>query len=232
MLEEMGRRPQTLYIQKKFPFQHEMLEYMGVLSNQRIIACDQFPMISASTLLVPCHQIMEGREFPKWVCQALQEKFFPFGKKNKAVSKGRIYISRAGSSQRRIANEEKLLPVLRDFGFQVVKLEDLTFGEQIGLFNEAEVVVAPNGSGLANLVFCSKGTTVIEIFPNVFEALNSVDYTFNFDYNYRLARSLDLAYYFVCGSNEESNTQRSSDYFLMPEDLFRIFDLAKIPMSK
>jgi capsular polysaccharide biosynthesis protein len=232
MLEEMGRRPQTLYIQKKFPFQHEMLEYMGVLSKQRIIDCDQFPMISASTLHVPCHQIMEGREFPKWVCQALQKKFFPFAKKIKAVSKGRIYISRAGSSQRRIANEEKLLPVLLDYGFQVVKLEELTFGEQIGLFNEADVVVSPNGSGLANLVFCSKGTTVIEIFPNVIEVLNSVDYTFNFDYNYRLARSLDLPYYFVCGSNGESNTQRSSDYFLMSEDLFRIFDLAKIPMSK
>jgi len=232
MLDEMGKRPRTLYIQKKFPFQHEMLGYMGVLSKQRIIDCDQFPMISASRLLIPCHQIMEGREFPKWVCQALQNYFSPFAKKNKAVQNGRIYISRANSMQRRIANEEKLLPVLRDYGFQVVKLEELTFGEQIGLFNEAEVVVAPNGSGLANLVFCPKGTTVIEIFPYTSQSLTSIDYTFNFDYNYRLARSLDLTYYFLCGSNGDSNIQRTSDYLLMPEDLVRIFDLAKIPIPK
>lgn len=228
MLEEMGRQPQSLYIQLKAPFQHEMLKFMGILSKNTIIDCDQFSMISASRLLVPCHQIMEGRQFPQWVWQALQKKFLPFAKKRKVVSAGRIYISRASSKQRRIANEEILLPVLRDYGIQVVKLEELTFGEQIGLFNEAEVVVAPNGSGLANLVFCSKGTTVIEIFPNISQRLTSIDYTFNFDYNYRLARSLDLIYYFVCGRNGNLKPSEAGDYFLMPEDLARTLDLAKV----
>lgn len=232
MLEEMGRSPKTLYIQIQALFQHDMLEFLGILSKNTIIDCDQFPMISASKLLVPCHQIMEGRQFPKWVCQALKKKFIPFANKGKVVSTGRMYISRAGSRQRRISNEEKLLPILQSYGFRVVKLEELTFGEQIGLFMEAEVVVAPNGSGLANLVFCSEGTTVIEIFPNISQALTNVDYTFNFDYNYRLARTLDLPYFFVCGSNGKGSTPRASDYLLMPEDLVRTLDLAEIPKLK
>jgi capsular polysaccharide biosynthesis protein len=144
----------------------------------------------------------------------------------------RIYISRAGSHQRRISNEEKLLPILRDYGFHVVRLEELTFGEQVGLFSNAEVIVAPNGSGLANLVFCSKGTTAIEIFPHIPHAMNSVDLTFNFDYNYRLSRTLDLNYYFVVGSNENVTTSNAGDYSLMPEDLVRTFSLAKIKVSK
>lgn len=232
MLEEMGKNPQSLYIQTKLPFQQEMLGYMGILSKLKVIDCNKYTMITASTLLVPCHQIMEGRKFPEWVCEGLRKKFLPFSKPFHENSFGRVYISRAGASQRRISNEEILLPILRDYGFHVVRLEELTFGEQVGLFSNMEVVVAPNGSGLANLVFCSKGTTVIEIFPHASHAMNSMDLTFNFDYNYRLARALDLSYYFVCGNNGSINLSKAGDYSLMPEDLVRTLDLAKVPPSK
>ncbi len=228
MLDEMGKWPSTLYVQKRLPFQNETLDYMGVLSKLRIIDCDAVPMISASTLLVPCHQIMEGREFPEWVCQGLRKKFLPYSKHNKVGTSCRIYISRALSRQRRISNEDELIPVLRDYGFQIVRLEELPFGEQMGLFKEAEVVVAPNGSGLANLVFCQKGTTVIEIFPYVPDTLNSVHLTFNFDYNYRLAKALTLDYFFVCGSSGTANHSKIGDYSLMPEDLIQSLDLARI----
>ncbi len=232
MLEEMGKKPQSLYIQTKFPFQHEMLGYMGLPSNLKFIDCEKYPMIAASTLLVPCHQIMEGREFPEWVYKGLRKKFLPFSKSGQGSSSGRVYISRAGASQRRISNEEKLLPILRDYGFHVVRLEELTFGEQVGLFSNLEVVVAPNGSGLANLVFCSKGTIVIEIFPQVPQALNSMDLTFNFDYNYRLSRSLDLNYYCVSGGDEHVNVSKVGDYSLMAEDLVRTLELTKISRLK
>jgi len=232
MLEEMGKQPQFLYVQSKLPFQRKMLEYMEVLPKLKIIDCDKFPIISARVLFVPCHQIMEGRAFPEWVIQSLRNKFLPFSKQGKVGSSGRLYVSRAGSSQRRISNEERLLPILRDYGFQVVWLEELSFGEQMGLFRNAEVIVAPNGSGLANLVFCSKGTIVIEIFPNVPKALTSIDFTFNFDYNYRLAKALELHYYFVCGSNGNAHPSKAGDYSLMPEDLVQTFDLAKVARSK
>ena len=228
MLEDMGKMPQSLFIQAKFPFQHEMLGYLGILPKWRIIDCEKFPMISASTLLVPCHQIMEGREFPKWVCQGLRKKFLPFSTVRKAESPERVYISRAHARQRRVANEEELLPVLRDYGFQVVRLEELTFGEQVGLFHNAEVVVAPNGSGLANLVFSSKGMTVIEIFPHIPKALNAMELTFNFDYNYRLSTAVDLNYYFISASQESAHASKTGDYSLMPEELIRTLELANV----
>ncbi len=232
MLEEKGEMAQSFFIQAKLPFQYEMLKYLGVLPNGRIINCEEFPMISASTLVVPCHQIMEGREFPKWVCQGLREKFLPFSTVRKAGSPERVYISRAHARQRRIVNEAELLPILRDYGFQVVRLEELTFSEQVGLFRNAEVVVAPNGSGLANLVFSSKGMTVIEIFPHIPKALNAMELTFNFDYNYRLSTALDLNYFFISANQESGHASKAGDYSLMPEDLVRTFDLAKINKPK
>ena len=74
-------------------------------------------------------------------------------------------MSRADAVFRRVLNEHEILPVLEEYGFTLVKLETLSFQEQITLFRDAEAVVVPHGSGLANLVFCSKGTRVIELLP-------------------------------------------------------------------
>lgn len=75
----------------------------------------------------------------------------------------RIYISREKCSIRRLANEPQLMSVLEPFGFEKVHFEDLTLDEQIETMHSAEVVVAPHGAGLANLLFCPTGTHVVEI---------------------------------------------------------------------
>lgn len=75
----------------------------------------------------------------------------------------RLYISRRKSS-RTAAHEPALESSLSTLGFEVVLLEELPFARQVELLSEAAVVVAPHGSGLANLVFAPAGTRVIEIF--------------------------------------------------------------------
>ena len=48
-----------------------------------------------------------------------------------------------------------------------VALETLSVAQQMTLFSQAEAIVGAHGSGLANLVFCSPGTAVVEMFsPN------------------------------------------------------------------
>ncbi|MGB0908929.1 MAG: glycosyltransferase family 61 protein, partial [Nitrospirales bacterium] len=62
-------------------------------------------------------------------------------------------------------NESEFSSLLNKFGFEICFLERLSFNEQVTLFQEAETVISPHGSGLANLVFCSPGTKVVELFP-------------------------------------------------------------------
>jgi hypothetical protein len=50
-----------------------------------------------------------------------------------------------------------------DYNFKKVSLEDLSFQAQIDRFSDASVIVAPHGSGLANLVFAPPGAKVIEL---------------------------------------------------------------------
>lgn len=76
----------------------------------------------------------------------------------------KIFISRENARRRRIANEPALWAELERRGFSKLRLEELTWAEQIAAFSAAKIVVAPHGAGLANLVFSSPGTRVIECF--------------------------------------------------------------------
>jgi capsular polysaccharide biosynthesis protein len=63
-----------------------------------------------------------------------------------------------------VLNEEALIGMLQQYGFQTVLLSKLSFAEQVALFASAKIIVAAHGAGLANLSFCNEGTHLIEIF--------------------------------------------------------------------
>lgn len=77
----------------------------------------------------------------------------------------RLYITRRRAAKRRLINEGQLLDALKPVGFEAVDAERLSFDEQIEAYQQASVVVGPHGAGLANLVFCTQGTAVVELRP-------------------------------------------------------------------
>lgn len=80
----------------------------------------------------------------------------------------KIYVSRLGSLKRVLVNEADLEEQLAARGFTIVKPETLSVREQVALFHQAEVVVAPAGAALANVLFCRPGAKVIELQPSNF----------------------------------------------------------------
>ena len=91
-------------------------------------------------------------ELPNW----LRHKFTVRGQKQNK----KIWISRENSITRKVLNEQEIILALK--GWQIVKLESMSFLEQMKLFSSAEVVVAPHGAGLINLLWCYPKTKVIE----------------------------------------------------------------------
>ena len=76
----------------------------------------------------------------------------------------RLYLSRETARRRRVSNEPELWAKLEARGFVKLRLETLSWQEQINAFRGAKTIVAPHGAGLANLVFCGPGTRVVEFF--------------------------------------------------------------------
>jgi capsular polysaccharide biosynthesis protein len=76
----------------------------------------------------------------------------------------KIYVSRGPAANRRIVNEPELMDYLEGRGFEMVTLETMPAADQIRLFSEAGVIVAPHGGGLANMIFSTK-PRIVELLP-------------------------------------------------------------------
>jgi capsular polysaccharide biosynthesis protein len=75
----------------------------------------------------------------------------------------RLHISRRKTDFRRIVNENEIIPLLEERGFETVVCEELSLREQIKLFSANVAMVGVHGAGLTNLIYCSPGSYIGEI---------------------------------------------------------------------
>ena len=78
----------------------------------------------------------------------------------------RIYVRRENASYRKILNEADLIESLRKNGFDIINPHHFEIINQMKIFSNAEVIISPYGSNLSNIIFCKKGTKIVEISPN------------------------------------------------------------------
>jgi hypothetical protein len=102
--------------------------------------------------LAHLRQLVLGREVVKEWQQKLISKY------------KKIYISRKDSNNLRgIDSESVLESVLMNLGFDIFIASDWSIAAQVAIFSSAEVIVAPHGAGLTNIIFSSKKCKIIEI---------------------------------------------------------------------
>jgi hypothetical protein len=77
----------------------------------------------------------------------------------------RLYVSRRDAPLRSLANEAAVEEALTALGFTVVTFSGRPLAQQIQLFQQAEIVVAPHGAGLAHLTHARSGLKVFEFLP-------------------------------------------------------------------
>ena len=86
----------------------------------------------------------------------------PAGKEGSPAKK--LYLSRA-RSRRSFPNETDVEALAASKGFEPTYLEELSFTEQVRLFQQATHIVGLHGAGLANMVFSPAGTRIRELSP-------------------------------------------------------------------
>ena len=121
------------------------------------------PHVRAEQLVVPGVASTIERN-PPWVAQLLRQRLCPPSLQR--VPGRHLYLTRGTArNNRMVLNESEVLRLLEPLGFACVDAGELSVADQVRTFAEADVIVAPHGAALANLVFCSPGATLIEIFP-------------------------------------------------------------------
>lgn len=73
----------------------------------------------------------------------------------------RIFLARKNMKWRRLLNEEEIAAELLQLGFETIFIEEMSVSEQIDLFQQAQYIVAPNGSALLNLIFSDSSTKLL-----------------------------------------------------------------------
>ena len=166
LLEKSGISWDKLVVPQVTRYQRESLALLDIKQESVIAAPDL--TIEADELVVPSLPAFPLGNTSAWASVWLRELFLPLTPPLSSSQPRRLYVSRAKSGRRRVLNEDELLAALASLGFERVFLEDYSFIDGVRLLRDAEAVVTPHGSNVPNIVFCKRGTPVIEIFSPKF----------------------------------------------------------------
>ena len=122
----------------------------------------------------------------------------------------KIFISRQNTNYRNLINEDDIIKTLKLNDFKIIDPNNLTIFEQIKIFRRAKVVIGTSGSALANIVFCKKGTKILEIAPKY-----QFDYENLFKNRYSdICKILSLDYARAIADSVENNYFKKSNKFI------------------
>jgi capsular polysaccharide biosynthesis protein len=168
------------------PFQKEALKRLEI-DEDKLIRVNDHTHLQVQTLVVPSVR-MDNTRVNRGDLQFVRRLFLP-QEPSPQSARRRLYVSRRDASFRRVVNEPEIMPLLQQHGFEEVSMSKMSVVEQAQLFAEAEVLVGPNGSALANVIFANPACRVIEFFAPGWVV----------PYNWMLCASLKLHYTAMIG---------------------------------
>lgn len=167
-----------------YDYQKDSLKLLGI-DESKIIRGDQPLHIQADVLIASTAPRGNGLILPFWVGEFLRNTFLP-----QHILKSNyppfIYISRRDTTIRKVTNEDEVITLVEQYGFQPFELSKLPFIEKVKLFASAQVIVSAAGAAMVNILFSKKGAKVIEIFaegnlhPETYDKANKVGLEYHY----------------------------------------------------
>lgn len=118
-----------------------------------------------------------------------------------------IYISRAKARCRSVVNEDLIVPLLDQYGYEVVHLEEHSWSRQLELMGAADIIIAPHGGGLTNMLFLEKGSIIVEL------KISETDFHNNCFFN--MANVLGHRYYYLMCRNAGTSVAPGDDNMIV-----------------
>jgi capsular polysaccharide biosynthesis protein len=165
--EQTGKKPVLIIDAHPTNWQKESLRLLGYEPDDCILWNGS--QLRVKRLVVPSFRREQKFSISPAACRWLRQRILrnlSDTKNNQQSFSPRIYITRAAAVGRQIINEDEVLAALTPLGFVAYTLESMSFAEQVRLFSQAEIVVAPHGAGLANIIF-AQNLNVIELFGSI-----------------------------------------------------------------
>ena len=197
------------YLSRLNKFQKETLKLINInINTKKIIDANKFRHVEAKKLLAVTHPnyfnktiFFSHSNIPAWIIYSLKKIFKK--KKIKKSNYKKIFIDRTDSKQDhcKLINNKEVVMFLRKKNFKILRLSNLKFIDQVSIFSNCKLIIAPHGAGLANITFCRRNTKVVEIIPK---------YIKNYEYK-RVSKINKLNHQFIF-LNEIKNNNNGDMY--------------------
>ncbi len=105
------------------------------------------------------------------------------------IATDNVYISRSSAKRRKFVNEKEVENLLGKFGFIPVRMEELSFFEQIALMRQTKLMTAITGAGLINILFMERGGKFLDLTNEQYKRKSQ--YKFHF---FKLCNILNIKY--------------------------------------
>jgi capsular polysaccharide biosynthesis protein len=174
------------------PYQQQTLQWLG-LENRIRPTAEKHLLIEHYYFCSPTS--MTGCYNP-FAVEFLRRSFLPHADQAYDPPR-RFYLRRVGKF-RPILNEDEVLDFFAKKGWAIIDTEQLPLARQIQLFSKAEMICAPHGAGLTNLLWSPPGCKVLELCCSTF--LNGV---------YEgMAEALSLRYHYLIFEGDDTFQSR------------------------
>ncbi|MBU3101636.1 MULTISPECIES: glycosyltransferase family 61 protein [Clostridium] len=77
----------------------------------------------------------------------------------------KLFISRRNCSLIRLTNQNEIEQIFKEYGYEVIYPEEMSFQDQLKTFSEAEFIAGASGAGFTNILFANKNAKIICILP-------------------------------------------------------------------
>jgi capsular polysaccharide biosynthesis protein len=147
---------------KDLPFIKESFEALDI-DFSKVVGRDALNRMFESKLFVSISEPRDNLYTSDWIVDFIRNTF----SSNDVVADfSSIYISRNLGNKRIVVNEDSFIDDLTAAGIDIVHCEKHSIRQNASIFRKANIVVAPHGAGLSNIVFCRPGTTIVELFSS------------------------------------------------------------------
>lgn len=205
------------YYYKDNIFIYEALRLFGI---KDIHVVEKGTKVCVPNLYVPMH-IAESGNFNPQNTIKLRDFFLEKNPDKLKFSLGeRLYISRSRAAFRYVINEAEVQSLLKEYGFNIVFMEDYNLSQKVSMVYNANCMVGIIGAAFSFLHFMRPGTSVLE-FRHV-DCYNSIYYS--------LSDAMNLNYYYqVC---ETKMNHFESQNFDLRVDIEKLRKNIELMLSK
>lgn len=186
---------------KKMRYMEQSLLLLGI----QAIYYDPARPLKIGRLALPNHTAPSGNYNDAYI----KELRAAFNRNATTSPERKIYISRKKAPKRHVLNEDEVIAVMEQAGFEIHCFEDYDFEKQVSLMQETKCLAGLHGAGLTNMLFMPEKTKVLEL-------RNSGDSHNNCYFS--MASALDIDYYYLLNKGSHADTH-TSDIEVDPEAL-------------